>query len=101
MKIALVAQHATPVPGDTAGQVNDARLRELSHSLVSNGHRVTVYAQQNGAKAQPARAELEPGVTVEYVGPSDGGKADRGAAELLAPVPAFSGPLHARRSGDR
>jgi D-inositol-3-phosphate glycosyltransferase len=101
MKIALVAQHATPMSGDSAGQVNDARLRELSHSLVSNGHRVTVYARQNGAKAQPARAELEPGVTVEYVGPSNGRKADGSESELLAQVPAFSRPLHERWTADR
>jgi glycosyltransferase involved in cell wall biosynthesis len=100
MKIALVAQHATPAPGDTAGQVNDARLRELSHSLAGNGHQVTVYAQRNGAKVQPA-AELEPGVTVEYVGPADGGKADRDETELLAQVPAFSRPLHERWTADR
>jgi glycosyltransferase involved in cell wall biosynthesis len=99
MKIALVAQHATQMSGDNAGQVNDARLRELSHSLASSGHRVTVYAQQNGGNAQ--RAELEPGVTIEYVGPPDGGKADGGESELLAQVPAFSRPLHERWTAER
>jgi len=99
MKIALVAQHATPVPGDTAGQVNDARLRELSHSLASNGHQVTVYAQ-NGATVQSA-TQLEPGVTVEYVGPANAGKADGSESELLAQVPAFSRPLHERWTADR
>jgi glycosyltransferase involved in cell wall biosynthesis len=99
MKIALVAQHATQMPGDNAGQVNDARLRELSHSLASSGHRVTVYAQQNGGKAQ--RAEIEPGVTIEYVGPSNAGKADGSESELLAQVPAFSRPLHERWTAER
>jgi D-inositol-3-phosphate glycosyltransferase len=99
MKIALVAQHATQMSGDNAGQVNDPRLRELSHSLASSGHRVTIYAQQNGSKAQ--RAELEPGVTVEYVGPSNGGKADTSESELLAQVPAFSRPLHERWTAER
>src|SRR5580698_1811103 len=94
MKIALVAQHATQMPGDNAGQVNDTRLRELSHSLASSGHRVTVYAQQNGGQAR--RAELEPGVTIEYVGPSNGGQAGGSESELLAQVPAFSRPLHER-----
>jgi glycosyltransferase involved in cell wall biosynthesis len=98
MKIALVAQHATQMSGDNAGQVNDARLRELSHSLASSGHQVTVYAQQNGSKAQ--RAELEPGVTVEYVGPPNG-KADGSESELLAQVPAFSRPLHERWTAER
>jgi glycosyltransferase involved in cell wall biosynthesis len=99
MKIALVAQHATPVSGDNSGQVNDVRLRELSRSLAGNGHRVTVYAQQGAANAQ--RAELEPGVTVEYVGPPAGGKADASEAGLLAQVPAFSRPLHERWTAER
>ncbi|MGH3297234.1 MAG: glycosyltransferase, partial [Trebonia sp.] len=97
MKIALVAQHAAAAPGDSTGQMNDARLRELSHSLAGNGHRVTVYAQANGAKS---KTELEPGVTVEYVGPSNG-NADRSESELLAQVPAFSRPLSERWAADR
>jgi glycosyltransferase involved in cell wall biosynthesis len=103
MKIALVAQHATAAPGDSTGQVNDTRLRELSRSLASNGHRVTVYAQRTGRKAQPAPAQLEPGVTVEYVGPSGPGpgRPARCESELLAQVPAFSRPLHERWSCDR
>jgi glycosyltransferase involved in cell wall biosynthesis len=96
MKIALVAQHATPVPGDTAGQADDARLRELSRSLAGNGHQVTVYAQNNGSSAP--RTELGPGVTAEYVGPAT---ASRGEAELLAQVPAFSRPLHDRWTAER
>jgi glycosyltransferase involved in cell wall biosynthesis len=99
MKIALVAQHATQMPGDNAGQVNDTRLRELSHSLAGSGHRVTVYAQQTGDKAR--RAELEPGVTIEYVGPSNGGRAGGSESELLAQVPAFSRPLHERWAAER
>src|SRR5438876_11646979 len=75
MKIALVAQHATsmsdesPAGGTVAGltgPVNDSRLRELSRSLASNGHRVTVYAQRHSATL-PDRAEVFPGVTVEYM----------------------------------
>jgi D-inositol-3-phosphate glycosyltransferase len=100
MKIALVAQHATPLPGDTAGQVNDARLRELSHCLAGNGHQVTVYAQRSTATAQPA-AGPEPGVTVEYVGPASGGTPGRDETELLAQVPAFSRPLHQHWAADR
>ena len=101
MKIALVAQHATATPGDRTGQVTDERLRELSHSLARDGHRVTVYAQRTRAMAQPARAEVEPGVTVEYVGPAARGSASRGASGLLAQVPAFSRPLHERWASDR
>src|ERR1700733_5036789 len=94
MKIALVAQHATPMSG--TGQANDSRLRELSRSLASNGHRVTVYAQPHGSTL-PGRSELEPGVAVEYIGPADGRAADRLAeSDLLKQVPAFSRPLHER-----
>lgn len=97
MKIALVAQHATPLPCDTTGCPGgggDGRLRELSRSLASKGHRVTVYAQRHAA-AVPARAELEPGVMVEYIGPAGGQAADRVAeSDLLKQVPAFTRPLH-------
>jgi glycosyltransferase involved in cell wall biosynthesis len=87
MRIALVAQqHGT-------GQAGDTRLLELSRSLASKGHRVTVYAQRHSAPV-PERAELEPGVTVEYIGPADG--PHRGESDLLAQVPAFSRPLHER-----
>jgi glycosyltransferase involved in cell wall biosynthesis len=102
MKIALVAQHATPMPADsvsadTAEPVNDSRLRELSKSLASNGHRVTVYAQRHSATL-PDRAEVSPGVTVEYVGAA---AAKLGESGLLAQVPAFSQPLHERWRSER
>jgi glycosyltransferase involved in cell wall biosynthesis len=84
MKIALVAQHTTSPAEDT-------RLRELSKSLASKGHRVTVYASKDGA-ALPAKAELEPGVQVERIGPDGMHAGDE--AQLLAQVPAFSQPLH-------
>jgi glycosyltransferase involved in cell wall biosynthesis len=84
MKIALVAQHATPA--------EDARLRDLSRSLASKGHRVTVYARRNGT-GQPDKADLEPGVRVEYIGPA-GSHATDDETALLHEVPAFSRPLH-------
>lgn len=98
MKIALVAQHATPQPADGSGRVSDHRLLGLSKSLASEGHRVTVYAQRHSADL-PARTEVEPGVTVEYLGPSDGQCRDEAA--LLAQVPAFSHPLHDCLAKDR
>jgi glycosyltransferase involved in cell wall biosynthesis len=98
MKIALVAQHAMTQPGDSTGQLNDSRLRELSRSLASNGHRVTVYAQRPSDSGKP---ELEPGVTVEYVGPAQHAAAGTRESELLAQVPAFSRPLHDRWCTDR
>jgi len=91
MKIALVAQHTT-------SPAEDSRLRELSRSLASNGHRVTVYASKDGATL-PAKAELEPGVQVERIGP--GGKHAGDESQLLAQVPAFSQPLHDRWCQER
>lgn len=103
MKIALVAQHAVPLPRpgrsapDTAaacpdtpaGQAeDDIRLRNLSRGLAADGHDVTVYAQRPDGDA-PARAELCPGVTVSYIGSS----ADRDDDELLQRVPGFAAPL--------
>jgi glycosyltransferase involved in cell wall biosynthesis len=99
MKIALVAQHSTPVPG-TAGTTaagDDARLVEMSKSLASEGHQVTVYARRNG-KSLPARANLAPGVNVEYVGPADSSADD---SHLVRQIGAFSAPLHAMWSKDR
>src|ERR1700685_2906029 len=103
MKIALVAQHATPATGDDARQTgDDARLVEMSRSLAGNGHQVTVYARR-GSASVPERAKLAPGVSVEYVGPADS-EADAGRsddAHLLAQVAAFSQPLHEQWSKER
>ena len=100
MKIALVAQHTTPVPGnsDTTTAGDEARLVELSTSLAGAGHQVTVYARRN-SKALPERAKLAAGVSVEYVGPADSASGDD--SRLLAQVGAFSQPLHAQWSKDR
>jgi len=95
MKIALVAQHSTPVPGTTAS--DDARVVEMSRSLAGEGHQVTVYARRNG-NGLPARAELAPGVSVEYVGPSDSSADD---SRLVSQIGAFSQPLRERWSKDR
>ena len=100
MKIALVAQHATPVPaaaGATTPAGDDARLVEMSRSLAGEGHHVIVYARRNG-NPLPERAELAPGVSVEYVGPADPGGDD---SRLVKQVGAFSAPLHAAWAKDR
>ncbi len=99
MKIALVAQYSTPVPGitDKIAAGDDVRLVEMSTSLAAQGHQVTVYARGNG-KRLPERAELAPGVCVEYVGPSDSGADD---SRLVRQVGAFSAPLYDRWSKDR
>ena len=98
MKIALVAQQATPQSAAGPQRADDQRLLELSRSLASKGHRVTVYAQRHSAEL-PARAQIESGVAVEYIGPEDG--QCTGEAELLAQVPAFSRPLHDQWAKDR
>jgi glycosyltransferase involved in cell wall biosynthesis len=98
MKIALVAQHSTPVPAavaTTAG--DDARVVEMSRSLADEGHQVTVYARRNGT-GLPARAELAPGVSVEYVGPSESSADD---SRLVSQIGAFAQPLRERWSKDR
>lgn len=99
MKIALVAQHETPMTGDSARQAGELRLLDLSRSLAGNGHQVTVYAGRHEGSG-PEHADLGPGVTIEYIGPKDkAGSPDD--CELLAQVPAFSRPLHDRLSKDR
>ena len=95
MKIALVAQHSTPVPGTAGG--DDAQLVEMSRSLAGEGHQVTVYARRNGA-GLPERAGLAPGVSVEYVGPAEAGGGD---SRLAAQVGAFSAPLREQWAKDR
>src|SRR5580700_7771471 len=101
MKIALVAQHSTPVPAaadtSTAAAGDDARLVEMSKSLADEGHQVTVYARRTGRQL-PERADLAPGVSVEYVGPADSGRDD---SHLVKQVGAFSAPLHQAWAKDR
>jgi glycosyltransferase involved in cell wall biosynthesis len=101
MKIALVAQHSTPVPGATATDAatagDDARLVEMSKSLAGEGHQVTVYARRDG-RPLPERAGLAPGVSVEYVGPAASNGDD---SQLVRQVGAFSAPLHQAWAKDR
>ena len=99
MKIALVAQYSTPVATDaaTAAAGDDARLVEMSRSLAGEGHQVTVYARRDG-RALPERADLAPGVSVEYVGPADSSADD---SRLVRQIGAFSAPLRARWAKDR
>jgi glycosyltransferase involved in cell wall biosynthesis len=99
MKIALVAQHSTPVPSasDATSAGDDARLVEMSRSLAGQGHQVTVYARRNG-RALPGRARLAPGVSVAYVGPADSAADD---SHLVRQVGAFSAPLHQAWAEDR
>ncbi len=98
MKIALVAQHATPLsPRAGSGpDSDDIGLSELTRKLADHGHQVTIYAQKQQPDV-PDRAELHDGVRVEHIDagpvpmiPAPGEQDD---ASLLDRVPAFSGPL--------
>ena len=110
MKIALVAQNATPLhPRAGSGpDHDDVGLSELTRKLAGQGHQVTVYAQKNLA-GLPDRAELHAGVRVEHidVGPvspvpeTAAGPDGLDDAGLLERVPAFSGPLRSIWQSER
>jgi D-inositol-3-phosphate glycosyltransferase len=103
MKIALVAQNATPLHPRTGSgpDSDDIGLTDLTRKLAGQGHQVTVYAQKSDPSL-PDQAELADGVRIEHInaGPVtvSGGGSD---ADLLAQVPAFSSPLRSRWNADR
>ena len=97
MKIAIVAQHATPLRPWTDGtgpRPDDAGLTDLICMLARHGHRVTVYCEKRNADL-PDRAELCDGAWVEHI-PSGNASRRTADADLLARVPTFSEPLRAR-----
>jgi D-inositol-3-phosphate glycosyltransferase len=105
MKIALVAQNATPLHPRTGSgpDSDDIGLSELTRQLAGQGHQVTVYAEKNDPSL-PDQAELHAGVRVEHInsGPVSATAAgEQGDAELLERVPAFSGPLRSLWHRDR
>ena len=104
MKIALVAQNATPLhPRAGSGpDRDDIGLSELTRKLAGRGHQVTVYTQKNAADL-PDQAELHAGVRVEHIdsGPVAEPGTEPGDADLLERVPAFSGPLRSLWQSDR
>jgi glycosyltransferase involved in cell wall biosynthesis len=103
MKIALVAQHATPLrPRTGAGpDSDDIGLSELTRKLATHGHQVTVFTQKHQPDL-PDQAELHAGVQIRHINagpvPADG---DQGDADLLERVPAFSGPLRSSWERER
>jgi D-inositol-3-phosphate glycosyltransferase len=103
MRIALVAQHATPLrPRAGSGpDSDDIGLSELTRKLASHGHQVTVFTQKHQPDL-PDQAELHHGVGVKHInaGPvaADGNQGD---ASLLERVPAFSGPLRSSWENER
>src|SRR5260370_42679722 len=103
MKIALVAQHATPLrPRTGAGpDSDDIGLSELTRELAAHGHQVTVFAPKYQPDL-PDQAELHAGVRITHInaGPAvtDG---DRGDASLLERLPPCTRPLPSRRARQR
>jgi glycosyltransferase involved in cell wall biosynthesis len=92
MKIAMIAQHATPM------RPSGAEIAELAEALARQGHEVTVYARKQHPD-MPDVAGLGDGVRVEHI---LAGQADQpDDAGLLAQLPAFSGPLHGRLARQR
>src|SRR5256884_7541402 len=102
MKIALVAQHALPLQHRWASgpDRDDFGLSELTRKLAGQGHQVTVYAEKKLADL-PDQAELHAGVRVEHIDAGPVAATEPGDADLLARVPAFSGPLRSRWESDR
>src|SRR6202050_5278447 len=105
MKIALVAQNATPLHPRTGSgpDSDDIGLSELTRQRAGQGHQVTVYAEKNDPSL-PDQAELHAGVRVEHInsGPVSATAAgEQGDAKLLERVPAFSGPLRSLWHRDR
>ena len=103
MKIALVAQHATPLHPRTGSgpDSDDIGLSELTRRLATHGHQVTVFAQKNHPDL-PDQTELHDGVRVKHInaGPVPAG-GDRDDASLLEQLPAFSGPLRSIWENER
>jgi D-inositol-3-phosphate glycosyltransferase len=111
MKIALVAQHATPLHPRTGSgpDSDDIGLSELTRRLATHGHQVTVFAQRNQSDL-PDQADLHDGVRVKHInagpvpasnGPDHAADGGRDDASLLERVPAFSGPLRSSWEQDR
>jgi glycosyltransferase involved in cell wall biosynthesis len=106
MKIALVAQHATPMsPRAGSGpDSDDFGLSELTRMLATHGHQVTIYAQKHRAD-QPDQARLHAGVQIKHISagpvPATPDPAGQDDAGLLERVPAFSGPLRSLWTRER
>ena len=96
MKIALVAQNATPLhPRAGSGpDSDDIGLSELTRKLAGQGHQVTVYAQKNDPSL-PDQAELHDGVRVEHI---DAGPVPRPASRTT-PTCSSGCPRSAARCG--
>ncbi|HEY3735757.1 MAG TPA: glycosyltransferase [Streptosporangiaceae bacterium] len=95
MRIALVAQHGSPLTPavDPNADAQAAALTSLAQALAGLGHRVTIYARKDSA-GLPDSAILARGVTVEHL--TAGPAAPLTDSELTAQVRDFGDKL-ARR----
>ena len=91
MRIALVAQHGsplTPAPDPAAGAQTEA-MTSLARALAGLGHRITIYARKD-ARDLPGSAIVARGVTVEHL-----------AAGPPAPLTGDKLTAHVREFGDK
>ncbi|GAB3438738.1 glycosyltransferase family 1 protein [Streptomonospora sediminis] len=81
MKIAMVAEHANPLPAHrgepTCG--DSVHIAALSRQLAKLGHRVTVYARRHSPDV-PERSRMGRGVTVEHLAAGPQRHLDEGSA---------------------
>lgn len=97
MRIALVAQHGSPLTParDAAADARAAAMTSLAQALAGLGHRTTIYARKD-APDLPGSVILARGVTVEHL--TAGPPAPLGPDELAAHVREFGDQLAKRWS---
>jgi D-inositol-3-phosphate glycosyltransferase len=89
LRIALISEHVSPlaVPAGGAAGAPGVDLGPIARALAQRGHRVDVLVRRD-SPAQPALAELQPGVRVRHV--DAGPPARLPAAECLQYMPEFA-----------
>ncbi len=100
MRIALVAQHGSPLTpsADPHADAQAAAMTSLAQALAELGHRTTIYARKD-SPALPGSAILACGVTVEHL--TAGPAAPLDSSELTAHVSEFGDKLGKRWSRAR
>ncbi|GAA1764536.1 glycosyltransferase [Streptomonospora arabica] len=81
MKIAMVAEHANPLPAHKGEPAcgDSVQIAALSRQLAKAGHRVTVYARRH-APDLPERSRMGRGVAVEHLAAGPQRRLEEGAA---------------------